>query len=94
MSGSVEKAVNNAVTSLTSDLHSRMQVWEGQVGTQIDPRIQHHWDAFEKKWEDKIVQLEPCSKEGTSALAESRIRMSVQKRWRGGCLEGSLGEGG
>ena len=81
MNGSVEKAVNNAVTCLTSALHSRMQVWEGHV-EQIDSRIRH-WVAFDKKWEDKIVQLEPGSKEGAITMAESRIRKSVQKEMEG-----------
>ena len=83
MNGSVEKAVNSAVTCLTSALRSRMQVWEGHVGTQIDSRIRRHWVAFEKKWEDKIVQLEPGSTEGAIAMAESRIRKSVQKEMEG-----------
>ena len=86
MNGTVERAVNNAVTSLTSDLHNRVQSWEGQVETQIDSRIQHHWEAFEKKWEDKIVQLEPGSEEGTITMAQNRICTNVQKEmekvWR------------
>ena len=60
------------------------------MGTQIDSRIRHHWVAFDKKWEDKIVQLEPGSKEGAITITESRIWKSVQKEvegvwiaWRG-----------
>ena len=30
MNGTVEEAVNNAVTTLASDLHDRMQSWEGR----------------------------------------------------------------
>ena len=66
--------MNNAVTSLTSDLHNRLQSWEGQVETQIDS------GAFEKKWEDKIVQLEPGSKEGAITNVEHLMRMSVQRK--------------
>ena len=50
------------------------------MGTLIDSRIQHHWEAFEKKWEDKIVQLELGSKDGTIAMAENRIR-TCKKSW-------------
>ena len=52
------------------------------MGTQIDSRIRRHWVAFDK-WEDKIVQLEPGSTEGAIAMAESRIRKSVQKEMKG-----------
>ena len=92
MNGSVEKAVNNAVTSLTSDLQCRMQKWKGQVVTQIDSRIPHHWEASVKKWEGNVVQLEPGSKDGTIAMAENRLRTNVQKELES-CLEGSHGEG-
>ena len=54
--------------------------------TQIDSKIQHHWEVFEKKWEDKIVQLEPGSKEGTITMTENRMCTNVQKEmekvWR------------
>ena len=63
-------------------LHGRMKVWEGHVRTLIDSRMRRHWVAFDK-WEDKIVQLEPGSKEGTITMAESRIRKSVQKEMEG-----------
>ena len=53
------------------------------MGTQIDSRIRHHWVAFDKKWEDKIVQLEPGSKEGAITITESRIWKSVQKEVEG-----------
>ena len=46
--------------------------------TNLKGRTQHQRETFERKWEDKIVQLEPGSKEGTISLAEHRIRTSVQ----------------
>ena len=56
------------------------------MGTEIDSRILLHWEAFEKKWEDKIVQLERGSKNGAITMAENRNRTSVQKElesiWR------------
>ena len=53
------------------------------MGTQIDSRTRRHWVAFEKKWEDKFVQLEPGSTEGAIAITESRIWKSVQKEVEG-----------
>ena len=46
--------------------------------------MQTRWTAFEKKWEEKI--MEPDSKEGTTTLVEHRIRKGeqteVQKIWK------------
>ena len=44
--GSVEKAVSNAVGGLTSELHNRMRLWEGQMETQVKSQTQQHWDIF------------------------------------------------
>ena len=63
-------AVNAAVHGLTAELHGKMTEWESKV--------QQQWVDFEQKLEDKIVQLEPGSVEGTVSLAEHRIRMNVQ----------------
>ena len=57
LNGSVAKAVHQVVGGLTAELYRRMQ----------------HWDTFERKWEDKIGQLEPGSKDGAINLAEHRI---------------------
>ena len=86
MNGTVEKPVSNAVGGLTSELHNRMRLWEGQMETQLKSQIQQHWDIFEEKWEDNIVQLEPGSKEGAGAMA-------CAKRY-GENMAGSHGEGG
>ena len=84
MNGSVEKAVNKAVGGLTSEVHNRMLLWEGQMETQLKSQIQQHWDIFEKKWMEKIV--EPDSKETTITLAGHRMRQSAQhemeKTWK------------
>ena len=56
MNGSVEKAVNEAVGGLTSELHKRMRLWERQMETQLKRQIQQHCDIFEKKWMEKIVE--------------------------------------
>ena len=50
-----------------------MQHWESQIETQMKTQIQQHWDTFEKKWENKIEQLEPWSVEGTISMAENPI---------------------
>ena len=53
--------------------------------TNLEAKLQRQWEAFEQKWEDKIVQLKPGSKEGSVSLAEYRIRTSVhadmEKLW-------------
>ena len=41
-----------------------------------ETRMQTRWTAFERKWEEKII--EPDCKEGTITNAEHRIPMSVQ----------------
>ena len=51
------KAVNQ-VGGLTSELHNRMQQWECRMETQMKTQIQQHWDIFEKKWEEQIVEPE------------------------------------
>ena len=54
----------------------------------VQLQMQGHWENFEKKWENTIVQLEPGGKKGwwDIAAAEHRIRMDVQKdvdkNWR------------
>ena len=41
--------------------------------------IEQQWDIFEKKWESKIVQMEPGSVECAISMAESPIQRSVQR---------------
>ena len=53
---------------MSDSLESRM--------TDLESKVQTQWSAFEKKWEEKIV--EPESKEGTILLVDHRIRTSVQ----------------
>ena len=49
----------------------------------MDDKMQTHLNDhrldFEKKWENKIAQLEPGSKDGVISMAEFRIRSEVQK---------------
>ena len=65
-----KKSVNEVVAEISESLHGRMTNWEAKLQSQCE--------TFEKTWEDKIVQLEPGSKEGAITLAEYRIRSSVQ----------------
>ena len=85
-----EKRVQRLVDRLTSDFDQRdkrlmehldtvvkgiSESIEGRM-TNLEATMQNQWTAFEKKWVEKIV--EPDSKKGTTALAEYRIRTSVQ----------------
>ena len=62
MEGSKRNAVDEAVCRLATDLKSSMQRWESQMDDKVQSQVQGHWVNFEKKWENKIVQLEPGSK--------------------------------
>ena len=68
--------MNKAFAGLTKDLQGRMTEWESEM--------QQQWLHFEK-WEDKIVQMKLGTVEGHVAVAELRIRLSLQgeleKRW-------------
>ena len=41
-------------------------------------KMQNQWEMFDKKWENKIVQLQPRSKEGTITMAVHPIQKNVQ----------------
>ena len=102
---SIQRAIHPMVDYVLSQIQSQqqpsvdsmkgsdnqMQLWEGQMETQLKTQIHQHWDTFEKRWTDKIV--EPDSKEGTITAAEHRIRLSVQNEMENS-LEGSHGERG
>ena len=45
----------------------------------MQTHLNEHRADFEKKWENKIEQLEPGSTDGVISLAEFRIRTEVQK---------------
>ena len=66
----VKKSVNEVGAEISESLHGRM--------TSLEAKMQNQWKTFEKKREDKILQLEPGTEEGATTLAEYRIRTSVQ----------------
>ena len=66
----VKKSVNEVVAEISEPLHVWMTNWEA--------KLQSQRETIEQKWEDKMVQVEPGSKEGAITLAEYRIRSSVQ----------------
>ena len=45
----------------------------------MQTHLNDHRSDFEKKWENRIEQLEPGSKDGVISLAEFRIWTEVQK---------------
>ena len=47
----VVKSVTEVVAEILESLHGRM--------TKLEAKVQHQWETFEKKCEEKIVQLEP-----------------------------------
>ena len=60
--------LNEVVKGITETLAARMSDLEG--------KMQPRWTAFQRKWEEKII--EPDSDEGTITMAEHRIRTSAQ----------------
>ena len=52
----------------------------------MQTHLSDHRSDFEKKWENKIAQLESGSKDGVILMAEFRIRTEVQetvdKNWK------------
>ena len=62
--------LDDVVKEISESMNGRM--------TNLEAKMQKQWEMFAKKWEDKIVQLEPGSKEGTITMAECRIQKNVQ----------------
>ena len=62
----------------TTELYNLTRKWELQVGTQMQTQAQSHWEYFEKRWESRIVQLEPGAEDGFISAAEYRSRLSIR----------------
>ena len=68
--GVLKKSLSDAVKEMGESLTGRVTLWESKMQQQLVD--------FEKKWEYKIVQVEPGSVEGTISAAEHRVLVSVQ----------------
>ena len=83
---SLELAVNEAVSKLSGDLQRDLKNWEAKMDDKVKAQLLNHQSGFEKKWESKIVQLEPSSRDGVISSAEFRIRNNVEeavdKNWK------------
>ena len=88
---SLKSAAEDAVGRLSGELYHNLKKWEAQLENKMQTHLNDHRSDFEKKWENKIAQLEPGSKDGVISMAEFRIRTEVQKNC-GQELEGSDGE--
>ena len=64
---------------LSGELYLNMKSWEAIMDDKTQTHLNDHRLDFEKKWENKIAQLEPRSKDGVISMAEFRIRSEVQK---------------
>ena len=76
---SLKSAAEDAVGRLSGELYHNLKNWEAQLEDKMQTHLNDHRSDFEKKWENKIAQLEPGSKDGVISMAEFRIRTEVQK---------------
>ena len=75
---SLKSAAEDAVGRLSGELHHNLKNWEAQLKDMMQTHLNDHRSDFEK-WENKITQLEPGSKDCVISMAEFRIRTEVQK---------------
>ena len=80
-SGFVEVGAEDAVGRLSGELCPNLKNWEAKMEDKMQTHLNDHRSDFEKKWENRIEQLEPGSKDGVISLAEFRIWTEVQKTW-------------
>ena len=75
----LKSAAEDAVGRLSGELYHNLKNWEAQLEDKMQTHLNEHRSDFEKKWESKIEQLEPGSKDGVISPAEFRLRTEVQK---------------
>ena len=56
---SLKSAAGDAVGRLSGELHHNLKNWEAQLEDKMQTHLDDHLSDFEKKWENKIAQLEP-----------------------------------
>ena len=76
---SLKSAAEDAVGRLSGELYHNLKNWEAKLEDKMQTHLNEHRSDSEKKWENKIEQLEPGSTDGVISLAEFRIRTEVQK---------------
>ena len=59
---SLKSAAEDAVGRLSGELYHNLKNWEARMEDKMHTHLNDHRSDFEKKWENKIEQLEPGSK--------------------------------
>ena len=74
---SVASVVNIAVNKLSNGLHREFIQSETKMDEKVKIQLMSHESEFEKKWSNKIAQLESNSLEGVISNAEFRFQNRV-----------------
>ena len=75
---SLKLAAEDAVGQLSGELYDNLKNWKTKCEDKMQTHLNEHRADFEKKCENKKVQLEPGPTDGVISLAECRIRTEVQ----------------